>query len=115
MPDANGPLVDLSSAAAIEISQTADDRARISWRADARWHEFELADADSGYVDPEDVLWWMLRHGAQVDLVRDALGAAFPEFDIDAEIDHVTMPDRVQRRAEDNDRREAAKATHRRA
>lgn len=56
----------------------------------------------------------MLQHRAQVDLVRDSLGAAFPEFDVDAEVDHVTMPDRAERRAEDSVRREAAKAAHRR-
>lgn len=115
MSDASGPSVDLSGAAAIQISQAADDRARISWRAGARWHEFELLDADSGYVDPEDVLWWMLRHEAPVDLVRDALGAAFPEFDLDAELNHTTMPDPAEQRAEDNERRETAKAAHRRA
>lgn len=107
--------VDLSEADEVVVTQLASDRARIRWRHESDWAELELVDADSGYVDPEDVLWWMLHHGAPAALVRVSLGNAFPQFKVDAEIDHTTMPDRAQRRAEDNERREAAKAAHLRA
>lgn len=107
--------MDLSTADDLAVSQQASDRVRIRWRRGSEWDEFELVDADSGFVDPEDVLWWLLQHAAPVDVVRISLGTAFPEFDVDAEIDHTTMPDRAERRAIENERREAAKATHRRA
>ena len=45
-----------------------------------------------GYVNEEDVLWRLLSQGAHLELVRPALAAAYPDFDVDAEVDQVTMP-----------------------
>ena len=65
---------------------------------------------EDGYADDDDVLLWLLRRQAPLDLVRVALGVAYPDFDLDAFLNHVTMPDRQERRAEDRRRRDEAKA-----
>lgn len=81
----------------------------MSWLCDDGWVSFEYVDHDSGYADDEDILWWLLTQGASLELVRPALAAAYPGFDVDAAVDWRTMPDRVQRHAEDAARRETLK------
>ncbi|MEU8796718.1 hypothetical protein [Spirillospora sp. NPDC048819] len=51
----------------------------------------------------------LLNRGAHLESIRPALAAAYPDFDPDTEIDHVTMPDRTEQRAKDNQRRLAAR------
>ncbi|GAA1559511.1 hypothetical protein GCM10009789_11100 [Kribbella sancticallisti] len=61
------------------------------------------------------MLWWLLGQGARLELVRPALAAAYPDFDVDAEVDHVTMPDRAEWPAKDEQRRRDACAEFKRA
>ena len=107
--------MDLSKVEELAVSPQGADRVLISWRHANGWSSFAHVDQDSSYVDPEDVLWWLLSQGAHLELVRPALAAAYPDFDVDAEVDHVTMPDRAVKRAEDEQRRRNARAELKRA
>jgi hypothetical protein len=107
--------VDLTKVEEVAVSPQSEDRVLISWRQASVWSSFAYVDQDSGYVDPEDVLWWLLNQGAQLEAVRHALAAAYPDFDVDAEVDHVTMPDRSEKRAKDEERRRDARAEFMRA
>jgi hypothetical protein len=107
--------VDLANVDEVAVSPQRDDLVLISWRHGGALSTFAYVDEDSGYVDPEDVLWWLLRRGARIELVRAALAAAYHDFDVDAEVDHVTMPDRAERRAKDEQRRREARAEFKRA
>ena len=102
--------MDLANVDEVTVSPDREDRVLISWRQDGGLSTFAYVDQDSGYVDPEDVLWWLLRNGARIELVRPALAAAYPDFDVDAEVDHVTMPNRAEARAKDQQRRREARA-----
>ena len=102
--------MDLADVDEFTVSPQREDRVLISWRRSDTWSMFALVDEDSGYVDPEDILWWLLRQGAALELIRPALAAVYPDFDPDAEIEHVTMPDRIERRAADAQRRLRARA-----
>ncbi|MGP4029275.1 hypothetical protein [Actinomadura sp. 3N407] len=102
--------MDLSRVVEVEVSPRSADRVLIGWRRDGGWSTFAYVDEDSGHVDPEDVLWWLLNHGAHLGSIRPALTAAYPGFDPDTEIDHATMPDRAEQRAKDKQRRLAARA-----
>ncbi len=94
------------------MSPQSADRVLISWRHDLEWSRFAYPDEDSGHVEPEDVLWWLLRQGASLDRMRCALDCGLPDFDVDAEVDHVAMPDRAHRRAQGNRYRLAARTDH---
>lgn len=106
--------MDLANIDEVAVSPERKNRVLISWRQGGL-STFAYVDEDSGYVDPEDVLWWLLEHGARIELVRLALAAAYPDFDVDAEVDHATMPDRAERRAEDEQRRREIRAEFERA
>ena len=106
--------MDLTKVDEVAVWPQSEDRVLISWRQASGWSSFAYVDQDSGYVDPEDVLWWLLSQGAQLELVRPALAAAYPDFDVDAEVDHVTMPDRAEKRAKDEQRRRDARAEFKR-
>lgn len=107
--------MDLSSAEEVVVTQLASDRARIRWRHESVWAEFELVDNESRFVDPEDVLWWLLRGGTPLPRILDALRVAYPEFDANAEIDHTTMPDRAAAGARIKSVDKSAKEAHSRA
>ncbi|MEV6266518.1 hypothetical protein AB0L64_05090 [Kribbella sp. NPDC051936] len=107
--------MDLTNVDEVGVSPQNEHRVLISWRRADGWSSFACVDRGSGYVAPEDVLWWLLRQGAQLELVRPALAAAYPDFDVDAEVDHVTMPDRAEKRAKDEQRRRDARADFKRA
>jgi hypothetical protein len=102
--------VDLANIDEVAVSPERENRVLIRWRQGDGLSTFAYVDEDSGYVDPEDVFWWLLRHGARIELVRPALAAAYPDFDVDAEVDQVTMPDRAERRAQDEQRRREIRA-----
>jgi len=101
--------VDLSTTDEIAISPVSAHRVSIRWRHGVEWSVFELADEAIGYVDPEDVLWWLLRRNLPVERVRLALAQPYPDFDVDGEIEHATMPDREKWREQDRRRRAAAR------
>jgi hypothetical protein len=107
--------VDLTKVEEVAVSPQGEDRVLISWRHANGWSSFAYVDQDSGYVDAEDVLWWLLSQGAHVELVRLALATAYPDFDVDAEVDHVAMPDRAVKRAKDEQRRRDARTEFKRA
>lgn len=107
--------MDLTEVDEVAVSPQSQDRVLISWRQAWVWSSFAYVDADSGHADPEDVLWWLLSQGAHLELVRHALAAAYPAFGVDAEVDHVTMPDRFEKRAKDEQRRRDARAEFKRA
>jgi hypothetical protein len=77
--------IDLSAVDEIIVTLLSEGCARFSWSEGDRRNDFDLVDDDSGYVDPEDIMWWLLRHGAPIDSVRRSLADVFPEFDVDAE------------------------------
>ncbi|MFD2082763.1 hypothetical protein SAMN05421678_118144 [Actinopolymorpha cephalotaxi] len=101
--------MDLSAVDELAIAPETEARVLISWREDEVWSTHTYIADEDGYVDPEEVLWWLLSRGAQVGQIRFAFHSAYPYFDLDADIDHVTMPDRAERRAEDQRRRDAAR------
>lgn len=102
--------MNLAAVEELVVVPVADDRVQVQWRVGDSWDGFEYGDEDGGYADDEDILWWLLRQRAPLALVRTALAVPYPEFDVDAVLDRVTMPDRAERRAEDVERRRAAKA-----
>lgn len=104
-PSSSVCCVDLSAVDELAVAPETEDRVLISWRVDEAWTTHTYVAAEDGYVDPDQVLWWLLSHGAQVGLIRSAFRSAYSDFDVGAEIDHVTMPDRAERRAEDRRRR----------
>lgn len=106
--------VDLSAVDELVVVPEMDDRVLISWREAEAWSTHTYIADEDGYVDPEEALWWLLSHGVQVEQIRSAFRSAYPDFDVDADIDHVTMPDRAERRAEDRRRRAAARNTFKR-
>lgn len=55
--------MDLSAADELIVLPLADDRVRVDWRVGDVWDSCEHVDEDSGYVDDEDILWWLLRRG----------------------------------------------------
>ena len=95
------PAMDLSRIEELAVIPEAPDRVRVSWRQGRTWESYDFVANDSGYADDEDILWWLLRSQAPVELVRSAMAVPFPDFDLDAAIDQATMPDREERRAED--------------
>ena len=101
--------MNLAAAEDLVVVPLTDDRVRVQWRVGDSWDAFEYVDEDSGYADDEDMLWWLLRQHTPLDLVRTALAVPYPEFNVDAELDRVTTPDRAERRIEDVERRRAAK------
>ncbi|TCN40117.1 hypothetical protein EV644_10644 [Kribbella orskensis] len=107
--------MDLRKVDEVAVSPQSEDRVLIWWRQAGGWSSFAYVDEDSGWVDPGDVLWWLLSQGARLELVRPALSAAYPAFDVDAEVDRVTMPDRAEKRAKDEQRRRDARAEFMRA
>ncbi|MFI0454584.1 hypothetical protein [Actinomadura sp. 6N118] len=82
----------------------------ISWRQGSGWSTVAYMDEDVGHVDLEDVLWWLLRRRAHLELIRPPLATAHPDFDPNADIDHITMPDHTERRVRNKQRRLAARA-----
>jgi hypothetical protein len=102
--------VELSDAKEVAIAQAAPDRVLIEWRCEQEVFVREFRADDGEFIDPEDVLWLLLRHETPEPLVRQAMGASFPDFDIDDEIAHITMPDRAARRRDDHERRQSLRA-----
>lgn len=102
--------MELSGAEEVTVSQQAPDRVLIEWRfgQDVFVREFRADDGE--FIDPEDVLWLLLRHETPEPLVRQTMGVRFPDFDIDAEIAHTTMPDREEWRRQDHERRRELRA-----
>jgi hypothetical protein len=104
-----GFAMDLSTVDEIAVTRVTNDQALIRWRQGAEWSAFDFVDEDTGYVDPEDVLWWLLRQGAPIEHIRVALAQPYPDFDVDGEIDHATMPDRDEWRNQGERRRSEAR------
>ncbi|MGW5195156.1 hypothetical protein ACWEOO_38290 [Kribbella sp. NPDC004138] len=76
------------------VPESGSDSLALSRRHANGWSSFAYVDQDRGYVNPEDVLWWLLSQGAHLELVRPALATASPDFDVDAEVetwDHVDL------------------------
>jgi len=108
-------VVDLSDAQEVVVTHPAPDRILIEWRVGDRSLVRDFR-ADAGeYVDPEDALWLLLRHGTSEPLMRSAISACWPDFDIDAEIAQATMPDRDEHRQRDAERRQALRDEFRRS
>jgi hypothetical protein len=63
-----------------------------------------------GYVDPEEVLWWLHSGDAQIPQTRSMFRSAHPELGCQREIEQVRMPDRAQHRAEGRRRRARARS-----
>jgi hypothetical protein len=97
--------MDLSRIEELVVMPEAPDRVRLRWRHGETWESFVYVDEDTGYADDEDILLWLLRYQAPLELVRTALAVSYPEFDVDRALDFVTMPDGAERRAEDRARR----------
>lgn len=60
-------------------------------------------------------MWLLLKHETPESLMRSAVAACWPDFDIDAEIDHATMPDRAEWRRRDAERRRKLRDDFRRS
>jgi hypothetical protein len=69
--------VNLSAVEEIDVSLGGIDRVLIRWRQGGEWSEFAYVDQDAGYVDTEEVLWWLLRHDAPLECIRRALVAVY--------------------------------------
>lgn len=87
------------------------DHAVVSWRRGSRWSTLSHdADDDERICDAEDALGVALGLHAPIHLVRSALAAAYPDFDLAGWFEHVQMPDRADRRADDAEHRAHLKA-----
>lgn len=97
--------VNLSDAERVAVRQPAPDRILIEWRVGNQSFTRDFR-ADAGeFLDPEDAVWLLLKHETPESLMRSAVAACWPDFDIDAEIDNATMPDRAEWRRQDAERR----------
>lgn len=107
--------MDLSEATEIVVSQESDHRAVVTWVGSEGPGAFELVDEDSGYVDPEDVLMWLMQQQIDVKVVRAALQTAYPGFEADEVIDWVFHHGETERHAEDQRRRARLRAEFKRS
>lgn len=107
--------MNLSDAQQVVVTHPAPDRILIEWGVGDRSFARDFR-ADAGeYLDPEDALWLLLRHGTPESMMRSAVSACWPDFDIDAELAQATMPDRDQWRDRNAERRQALREAFRRS
>ena len=87
------------------------DHAVVSWRRGSQWSALSPDAGDPERIwDAEDALGVVLGLRAPIHLVREAIAAAHPGFDLAAWFEHVQMPDRTARRTDDAERRAHLKA-----